>query len=183
MAEKYKAKDRIVLAISELLKKKSMQAVSVSDIIEAAKVSRTTFYRLFTDKWDLIQRICYQDIETITAVPKEKIWTEGVILIFDAVKERALFYRRLFPDDEGQQAFENAFDQFHRKYSNVPANPYAVAAWSRAMKRWIANNFEDDVGKITQELLENQPLTEILGREELGRAKAAFMKKKPDESV
>ena len=53
---KQKAEERIYEAIIALLKKESFDSISIKEILSVAKVSRTTFYRLFEDKYDLLNR-------------------------------------------------------------------------------------------------------------------------------
>ena len=47
------AKEKLVLAMETLLKKQNLDAITVSQIIDTASVCRKTFYRNFTDKYDL----------------------------------------------------------------------------------------------------------------------------------
>lgn len=55
------AKIRCYNALNSLLEKKKFEKVSVSEILELANVSRSQFYRLFLDKYDLLDHtITYQ---------------------------------------------------------------------------------------------------------------------------
>lgn len=47
----------LVQAMSELLEKKELQAVTISDIAERAMINRATFYAHFADKYDLFAYI------------------------------------------------------------------------------------------------------------------------------
>ena len=57
-----KTKYRLAESMKQLVKKKSIDAITVNSIIEAADVSRPTFYRHFKDKYDLVnwyfQKLC-----------------------------------------------------------------------------------------------------------------------------
>lgn len=47
------AKEKLLIAIEQLLYKKPLDDISVTEIITAAQICRKTFYRNFTDKYDL----------------------------------------------------------------------------------------------------------------------------------
>lgn len=50
-------KDKIVKAFVSIAKEKGVSAVTVSDIIKRADVNRSTFYRHYVDKFDLIEKV------------------------------------------------------------------------------------------------------------------------------
>ena len=49
-------KDQITVALLDLLKKKKLKDISVSEIAEQAQVGRVSFYRNYTDKEDVIRQ-------------------------------------------------------------------------------------------------------------------------------
>lgn len=57
-----KTKYKIAGAMKQIVKKKSIDNITVNEIIEKADVSRPTFYRHFKDKYDLVnwyfQKLC-----------------------------------------------------------------------------------------------------------------------------
>ena len=48
------AKEMLVESFRELAEKKAVDKITVQDIIEACGFSKTTFYRSFKDKYDLM---------------------------------------------------------------------------------------------------------------------------------
>ncbi len=71
------AKEKLILAIERLLSKKELDEITVSEIVSEASLCRKTFYRNFTDKYDLTdyyfkqffentfgQIICGEDFDT-----------------------------------------------------------------------------------------------------------------------
>ena len=52
-----KTKTAIRTAFVELLSEKSFEEITVKDILEKAVINRTTFYRHYTDKYDLAQKV------------------------------------------------------------------------------------------------------------------------------
>lgn len=55
-------REKIACSLLALVPKKSLQKISVSDIIELAEVSRGTFYHYFTDIQDLINWIYHHEV-------------------------------------------------------------------------------------------------------------------------
>lgn len=47
------AKEKLLIAIEQLLRKKPLDDISVTEIVQETKICRKTFYRNFTDKYDL----------------------------------------------------------------------------------------------------------------------------------
>lgn len=47
-------KEYLALVLHEMLKQTPFEKIKVKDILERAQISRTTFYRHFTDKYDLL---------------------------------------------------------------------------------------------------------------------------------
>ena len=51
------ATEKIIDALLLLCRKKSLEDISVKQIVEAAGVSKQTFYNHFSDKYDLIHAV------------------------------------------------------------------------------------------------------------------------------
>lgn len=50
------AKEKLLIVIEKLLYKKPLDEITVTEIISEAGLSRKTFYRNFTDKYDLVEK-------------------------------------------------------------------------------------------------------------------------------
>ncbi len=85
-------KRALAAALKELLKKKPLDKITVTDITEACEVNRQTFYYHFQDIYDLIEWIYTND--ATKAIDNKKTyatWQEGFAGIFEYVLEnRAL---------------------------------------------------------------------------------------------
>ncbi len=55
-------KDRLAFSLSELLEKKPIQNISVSEISRNASVSLRSFYNYYTDKYQVAGRACLNSI-------------------------------------------------------------------------------------------------------------------------
>lgn len=59
---------RVYDVFERMLEKKHFSDISTTELCDAADISRTTFYRLFEDKYDLMRSFYYQGIEHIFAL-------------------------------------------------------------------------------------------------------------------
>ncbi|MCL5057657.1 MAG: TetR/AcrR family transcriptional regulator C-terminal domain-containing protein [Actinobacteria bacterium] len=103
------AKRILADSIIELAKKKSMEKITVQDIVDNCNAARRTFYNHFTDKYDLANWIFKTSLDNITRTyadiePLEKVF--GRVLAF--MKEDKAFYYTLLTDRQNY-----FFDFFH----------------------------------------------------------------------
>ena len=92
-------------AMIELITEQGFDAITVGDIAERAMINRTTFYRHYQDKYDLVSRIfeetasrlmenvkyCYKGSPRSTVENTPEIW----IRLFEHVAEHARLYRAM----------------------------------------------------------------------------------------
>lgn len=79
-------KRALAAALKELLKKKPLEKITVTDITEACEVNRQTFYYHFQDIYDLVEWIYTND--ATRAIDNKKTyatWQEGFAHIFEYV--------------------------------------------------------------------------------------------------
>lgn len=67
LKKKQSTKEYIAYAFKEILKSEPFDTITVREIAEACNISRTTFYRCFEDKYDLLIWIYTQEIDRIYA--------------------------------------------------------------------------------------------------------------------
>lgn len=67
LKKKQSTKEYIAYAFQEILKAEPFDTITVREIAEACDISRTTFYRCFEDKYDLLIWIYTQEIDRIYA--------------------------------------------------------------------------------------------------------------------
>jgi AcrR family transcriptional regulator len=91
-------------ALIELIGEKEFDAITVSEIIQRAGINRSTFYKHYLDKWDLLANCVAEtvgllqrhvlsledpsvDSATTDAVPDVVVW------VFEHIAEHTVFYR------------------------------------------------------------------------------------------
>ncbi|MEO8607892.1 MAG: TetR/AcrR family transcriptional regulator [Chloroflexota bacterium] len=107
-------------AFIELTVEKGFGAVTVSDITERAMVNRSTFYRHFLDKYDLLDNYMNWVDDTVTAddFAMDKLGSSGkptgLIRLLEHVQKFADFYRVML-GQKGDPVFTERFRQYSMK--------------------------------------------------------------------
>ena len=96
-------------AMEELLLTKSIDSITVNDIIERADVSRTTFYRHFEDKFALINWIFGQYMDELT-ISYQGVTSYRLLLakLFTFFQEKQVFFTKIL-NYLGQNTFYQYF--------------------------------------------------------------------------
>lgn len=84
-------------SLKNLLLKKPLNKITVSDITDDCGINRMTFYYHFKDIYDLVEWACLEDAKK--ALDEKKTytaWQEGFLQIFDAVKENKPFITNVY---------------------------------------------------------------------------------------
>ena len=109
-------------ALIELTVEKGFNAVTVRDLTERAMVNRSTFYRHYTDKYDLLEQYM-QDVGALTSddeLADEKIGQmaegepSGLVRLLRHVQKYGDFYRVMLGQN-GDAAFSQRFRQNSEK--------------------------------------------------------------------
>ena len=150
----------LVETIEDFLMRDKVEEITVNDIIEGAGVSRTTFYRYFRDKYDLINYIytnkmnellrrydSYKDSYTITyeilkfVSEKREIFLK--ILSYTGQNSFMDFYVNTWIEEDTKMLKEllgvetlSAEDKYLINYNAI--------GWSSTMVRWILNGCQED---------------------------------------
>lgn len=103
------AKDKLVLAMEELLKKTKLDAITVSQIIDAASVCRKTFYRNFTDKYALADYYFKQFFDnSFGRIADGQDFDTALLQYLEFCEERAVILRNAYSsaDVNGLRAYD-----------------------------------------------------------------------------
>ncbi len=106
-AERRAAKAVFADALEEMLKTHSFSDISVQDIVESCGVSRTTFYRHFKDKYDLMQWVYLRQLEKIYARhPDLSEWRKPTQEILQFIQENKAFFKNVVSYDKQNSLLE-----------------------------------------------------------------------------
>ena len=85
-------KKALEASLKNLLLKKPLDKITISDITEDCGINRMTFYYHFKDIYDLVEWSCAEDSAKALAGKKTyDTWQEGFLQIFEAVRDNKPF--------------------------------------------------------------------------------------------
>ena len=109
MSDSLITKKAIAQSLKELMKKRDLRKISVSDIVENCGVNRQTFYYHFQDKYDLVNWIYYNEV--VAAVAAQKVftdWSDVMLDILNVMRKEKYFYTNALNVTD-QNAFQEYF--------------------------------------------------------------------------
>ena len=84
-------------SLKNLLLKKPLTKITVSDIAEDCGINRMTFYYHFKDIYDLVEWSCLEDAKRALDEKKTyETWQQGLLQIFEAVQENKPFILNVY---------------------------------------------------------------------------------------
>ncbi len=84
-------------SLKNLLLKKPLTKITVSDIADDCGINRMTFYYHFKDIYDLVEWSCLEDVKHALDEKKTyETWQQGLLQIFEAVKENKPFILNVY---------------------------------------------------------------------------------------
>ncbi|WP_216239788.1 TetR/AcrR family transcriptional regulator [Faecalicatena faecalis] len=102
--KKVNARRMLKEAAYEIVSRKAVEQVSVREIVDAAEISKQTFYRYYKDKYELVNEIYYELFQKDIIIPekfvKEDDWRKIYLQQFSAFREHLDFVRHLFTSRE-----------------------------------------------------------------------------------
>lgn len=107
-------KKYMLQAIKKLLKNKSIESISVQDILQEANVSRATFYKYFWDKYDLANAYYSEYVkENIMPQYDGSNWCELLVTTLTFIQENKDYFRPLI--DLSEHSFSDFLAEFGEK--------------------------------------------------------------------
>lgn len=95
-----KTKKKIATSMMDLLEKKPIDKITITDITVNCDMSRQVFYRYFIDKYDLINWMYEEDCGSIIYTGEEKFSLKSWIkYILDIIEEKKNFYFHVIQND------------------------------------------------------------------------------------
>jgi len=168
-------KQRIAEALKTLLKQKSFSEIRVKGIVDIAGVSSMSFYRSFSDKYDLLESICYDDLMLFTKIYGSKAEVRSfTVCMLNTIQNHAAFYGKIFSDNEAIESFIRALSRVSEETTGTQGSAATLATCKETMRRWAADNFEMSVDDVYTEWVSTLPLRSVLKGEELAEAIRRF---------
>ena len=158
-----------------ILRDKPLNRVTVKEICDRAEINRATFYRYYTDPYDLLEKMeqeflkdMFEKIEESASIGTKKV----LILMMEKIKENHSLYQALFSENGDRNFIERLFTvcykeqavNLHDQLHNLPLEKqellfYFIAqGCSGILSQWINNGMEmpvDEVADFAEKLINN----------------------------
>lgn len=93
MSDSLITKKAMAESIKEMMKKKSLEKITVSDIVQNCGLNRQTFYYHFRDKYDLVNWIYNNElVSIISSVSDDTDWSVVMLNVLDVMRKEKVFY-------------------------------------------------------------------------------------------
>ncbi|WP_445450890.1 TetR/AcrR family transcriptional regulator [Enterococcus faecalis] len=167
----YRTKERIITAITELLKVKSFDQVTVKDICKKATISRSGFYLHYMNKYDLVEKYQLELITNINQLIEENskenlsmektlikllyfLKDEGQLLGLLISKKESVEIQNQVKKVLQQNALKNVIPHISFPLENEIEKHYLVIFFSNAMlgtlQEWINTEQKEDHEELVQ---------------------------------
>lgn len=165
----HKTKDKLAIAFYELLQKKDVDSISISELCEYANFSRETFYYHFNDKYDLISWVYYAQVTWfLKAYYGKEGFQKTLTRILNAIKKIETFYVKGFSDyhieNLEHSMFRHGISIFSRMVDETGNGvwtsdtlkfiiTYDAAAWVAIIKSWITQYPDYRTNKLAENII------------------------------
>lgn len=128
--KKPSARDKLEKAFFELLKEKHYSKITVSELIEKAGVSRTTFYRHYVDIFDMYDKVCehmlLSFLEKLLYKPENLLGCDVVELFEEfckMMKQQETYIALLCGENGGRRFFEHLITLVNNQRESLLMSP------------------------------------------------------------
>lgn len=147
--KKKQSQEKIEKVFIELIQKREINEITVSDICKKANINRTTFYNNYIDIYDLADKIkdkLFQDVLSLyQEETNQKKHSYDFLKLFNHIKENQLFYKTYFKlnYENNSDALQGMIDysEFEKYYKNKKHINYHVTFFkyglNAVIKRWL----------------------------------------------
>lgn len=111
---------KVAYAMRECMEKATVEDITVRKICEQGNFSRQTFYRCFSDKYDLINWYFDRILnESFKQMGKGTTIRESLVLKFRYIQQEQLFFRAAFSYDDQNNLTDHDFEMIFDFYKNL----------------------------------------------------------------
>ena len=97
MEQEANTKKIIALAFQELTNEKTIEKISITDIMKKAGFRRQTFYDYFDDRYDLVTWIFYLELcESIYPIKTWENWEDILDHLLTYLESNKIYYKKIF---------------------------------------------------------------------------------------
>ena len=144
-------KEAIETALLQLLEKKTLDEINVTELVKRAGVGRNSFYRNYMSKADILKKMHEERFSLLASYNIDRYSADkvaGLLTIFDFIKQNKAFYKVLIK--EGLQNFLE--EEIYRYQPNSGKetnkmtyykNCFISAGMAKLLIEWLKNDCSD----------------------------------------
>ncbi len=153
-----KSKESLMSALVDLLNKKKLEDLTISEICQEADVNRNTFYSHYTSVRELFDEMNGKYMETLFA--SAKMFDEpndsnikNLLSVLEKMKERGNLTKIIFAESNSIKLLNNLLqflfsfsiiDNSKSEYLSLEeCNSFLIGGISNLILRWIENDFQE----------------------------------------
>lgn len=171
------SKQHIAYVMRILMKSKSLNKITLRELLEASGVSRTTFYRYYKDKYDVVTEIYKEELKKLSQEHDiSESWNKEVMVLMynnrdflgQALKEKEINslweYVVSITRNDCIEAVKKKLNTDRLPDEYMASINFYSAGCLNALENWIRNGWKESPETIARILEENKParLAEIL---------------------
>ena len=151
-------RESLEISLMQLLEKKELKKITISELVERAGVSRAAFYRNHSSKEQILEEICKNTVQGITDKLEEfnfktemyQIW----LFLFKEAKKEARVISLAIDYNFEKLLTQAVFDFLEKRNRNAKktTNSYMNSFWSSAvvsvLSKWIKDGMKVPAEKI-----------------------------------
>ena len=162
-------KSALANALKDLLSRKPLEKITVSDISSACGVNRQTFYYYFHDVYDLIDWIYNSEGKQLFSGRSDlETWQDGLLGVFDTLRKNQVFVTRTFRSrakddlvtilqDGAYRLIINILNSLKEQFGTSEDDIRFIAdfykyAFAGTVLDWIANDMQEDPAQIVSKI-------------------------------
>jgi len=141
-------------AILEIINKKDLSKIRITELCEYCGTDRQTFYYHFKDKYDLVAWVYQNDLNFSLEQYGNYYCKEQTELLLNRIKEKQYFYRRAFEDTNQNSLFSYMRNANSKVTENILKEhlqldelseeqlftiKYNSYAWVGCLSEWVTN--------------------------------------------
>ena len=146
--------EKIEKAFIELLQRKEISEINVTDLVKKAKINRSTFYVNYIDIYDLADKLKEKMFNDVLELYKEesikKEHSYDYLKLFKHIKENQIYYKTLFKLNFDFMAYYDYHSEEKQalKYYGTSTNmdyhiEFFKAGISAIIKKWLLNDCKE----------------------------------------
>lgn len=172
MGTRQSTKEALAEAILALLKRASLESITVSEIVDECGVSRATFYYHFKDKFELVEWIYMKRCEECLAKHGSiREWREIAYELLSIMEELKVYFASII-GYKGQNSFGDLITKFGLDYLAAAVRAesggrltremeYLLIEWTKGgffmLEAWILNGMDVPAADMARILVDSAP--------------------------